>query len=73
MGAELPARRTMTDNGLGSVPLSAAARGLSARAGQAPVIAVTMARPGSALLHVIPGIRPESARSPQTSPGAPVT
>jgi hypothetical protein len=42
----------MTGNGLGSVPLSAAAHRPLASAGHAPLIVLTMAQPGSTLPHL---------------------
>jgi protein-tyrosine sulfotransferase len=60
----------VTDNGIGSVRVSAAARGPSARADQAPVIVLTMARSGSTLLRFILDSHPELACPPETSLGS---
>jgi protein-tyrosine sulfotransferase len=69
-GAHLPRDVQHDGNGLGSVAPSAEAQGPSARAGQAPVIVLTMARSGSTLLRFILDSHPELACPPETSLGS---
>src|SRR5579863_617747 len=69
MPADLPPDCTMTGNGQVASIAGARPEG-PARAGQAPVIVLTMARSGSTLLRFILDSHPELACPPETSLGS---